>query len=102
MSTVYVLEDNPRMNFTTAREFADLVTPIFDSGYSAGLSADRITDKLERVMESYNADTDYIIPNGDPAIMLAFGFVAAKHMDYITVLKWDRQTKRYFPVQFST
>jgi len=46
-------------------------------------------------------DDDYLLPIGDPSIMIAAGMVAS-HFNHgkVKILKWDRIVGEYIPVQF--
>ena len=94
--TVYILEDNPKMNFISAQKYGEL-KPIFQQGSSVGLSPSHTQRYLENALKDFG-DEDYIIPNGDPAIMIMAGFVLRGLTDVVTILKWDKVNYQYYPV----
>jgi len=61
--------------------------------------------ELEETMADYASDRDYILPIGDPAAIAVVCIVAYKlavmaHGDSpcVSLLKWDRQERTYYPV----
>ena len=94
---VYILEDDPRKNFISAQRYGELY-PIFKAGVSVGLVPDDIIDKLAEVCEQIT-EHDFVVPTGDPVIMLMFGLVLGNYVKSTKILKWDRQNNQYFPIQ---
>lgn len=55
---------------------------------------------LKEKLKNFN-DDDYLLPIGDPSVMIAAGMVAS-HINHgrVKILKWDRIVGDYIPVQF--
>jgi hypothetical protein len=99
MSKVFIIEADPRKNFVSAQKYGELEV-IFHQNTSMGVSDNNdILSILNNRLSLFNPNTDYIIPTGDPAIMFAAGHVLGLlDIDFIKVLKWDRQSNQYFIV----
>ena len=93
--TVFVLEDDNKKNFISAQQYGDLRI-ILPFGTTMGRKTDDLMLLLDRALSDFS-DEDYIIPTGDPAIMLAAGAMLGRDHNVITILKWDRQNNTYFP-----
>jgi len=49
------------------------------------------------------SDEDYLLPVGDPSVMMAAGAIAAEfNAGRVKVLRWDRHQKCYIPIQIDT
>ena len=54
---------------------------------------------LREKLRSFS-DDDYLLPVGDPSIMMAAGAIAAENNGgRIKVLRWDRHQRCYIPIQ---
>jgi len=59
----------------------------------------RAQTEMEFRLQRFHADRDYLLLLGDPAaIALAAAIVTAKNGGKFTMLKYDRETKKYYPV----
>lgn len=101
MPTVYVTQDTSH-NLTPALKHGEIQVltmrdfPLWDQvrGRQAVLEA-------RRILESYDPKQDFILPIGDPiAIGVAFALVVQKH-GRVRVLKFDRQTFTYNPLEIA-
>jgi hypothetical protein len=100
MPIVYVTQEQPGKNLTSALEFGEirpLLPPTLQVGFSAGQVARELLFKLSR----YTPE-DYLLLIGDPVIIGISAAVAAHWSNgKVRLLKWDRQTGKYFPVEFN-
>jgi len=99
--TVYVTQE-PRkirgkaIDLTPAMEFGEIVyllpkdVNVLDAGFA--------TQQISRRLPSFNKG-DYLLALGDPvAIAIAAALASKLSGGTFTVLKWDRQEERYYPI----
>lgn len=94
---VYVIQEVPGRNVLPAREYGELsvLLPPGDVVLSAGPT----TRKLQRKLKDF-CDADYLLCMGDPvAISLAAAVAADTNQGRFKLLKWDRQSRVYYPVE---
>lgn len=90
-------EPRPLMNFKPASAFGTLEV-LVPSGNSM-LSTVPVVRKLRDKLENFN-DDDYIVPVGDPTLIIAAGAIAARNnKGRVKVLSWDKETRAYIPIQ---
>ena len=109
MNKVYITNEPYRMengvqkssfNLTPAAEYGDLevLIPAGQSLLSTVPTVRTLRDKLRNF-----CDDDYLLPVGDPSIMVAAGAIAAEFNNgRVKLLRWDRITHRYVAVQIDT
>lgn len=98
MSTVFVVQEDPRKNMLPALDFGD-VEYILEASDQIGLNPTPWIRRIKTALRNYSSD-DYILAIGDPsAIGVACAVAAERTGGVFTVLKWDRQEKRYYPVK---
>lgn len=89
-----------RFNLTPAAKFGalEVLIPAGASLISTVPTVRILRDKLRSF-----TDDDYLLPVGDPAIMLAAGAIAAEfNGGRIKLLRWDRQQHCYIVIQVDT
>lgn len=109
MAKVYVPQEKakkvdgnwvPEFNLTPASEFGQIqvLMPPGQSFFSPVPVIRSLKDKLKDF-----SDEDYLLPIGDPSIMVAAAMIAGeKTGGRIKLLKWDRFQQAYIPVQLDT
>lgn len=107
MPIVYVVQE-PRyrdtdgswktVNMLPALDFGKLEA-LLDAGQQVSvLNTASVVRQLKAGLAKYT-DEDYLLLAGDPvAIGIACSIVAAHTRGKYTLLKWDRQERRYYPV----
>lgn len=99
MAKVFVIQENSKFNIISARKFGELV-PVFPEGKQIMLSPAPSIQKLNYILRDF-CDDDYLLLIGDPAMIgLATSIAARINMGRYKVLKFDRQTYEYFPIEF--
>lgn len=98
MPTVYMTQPpGPSINILPARAYGELET-VMGAGQlmlDSSAAVRQIKEKLRNF-----TDKDYILPLGDPAIMMLVGAAAAAINDGVfNILKWDRQERIYYAVK---
>ena len=97
--TVYVIQRSPGRDISSAEEFGEL-KDIIPFKKQIVLSSGPIVFQAQKVLRNFNSD-DYLLLMGDPSIIGACCAIASKHNGgKFKVLKWDREEKRYLPLEF--
>jgi hypothetical protein len=109
MPAVYVTQEKARkvegqwvseFDITPALEFGkvEILMPPGYSFFSPVPVIRALRDKLKDF-----SDDDYLLPIGDPSIMVAAAMIAGeKNGGRVKLLKWDRFQQAYIPVQLDT
>ena len=103
--TVYVVQEiagtregRPKFNIMGAAEYGDLKF-LLDERSQMIFSPGPLIFKLKNLVKDFKP-TDYLLLTGDPAII---GVVCSLVSDItngrLNLLKWDRQEKRYYPIE---
>jgi hypothetical protein len=96
--TVYITQDIKGRDFTDARKYGDivwLVPPI----EQATLSFQPPIRRMLRSLVEFT-DKDFLLLSGDPVVIATAAAIAAHNNEgRFKVLKWDRMTARYLPIQ---
>lgn len=96
MPRVFVVQEDPKKNILPAKEFGDIVVlqPYGQISLDTELIEDTI-DAMADKLEDYN-QSDCLLLVGDPAmIAIAAALASQINNGIFSVLKWDRQEKKY-------
>lgn len=97
MPRVFVVQEVPGRNITHAFDFGQ-VDVLLNPGVHIVLSPDRAARTMHAKLKTFS-DDDFIVPIGDPAgIALAASIASHYNHGRYKLLKWDRETERYYPV----
>ena len=107
MSTVFVIQDipgtklgAPKINIIGAREFGDLKVLLPENSQII-LSPAYVIQTLRQKLKEYK-ESDYLLLTGDPAIIgVACSIVSDITNGKYNLLKWDKQERRYYPVEIN-
>ena len=98
MGKVYVIQENSKFNIISAKKYGELV-PVFEEGKQIMLSPAPAIKKLNYILKDFN-DNDYLLLIGDPSMIgLACSIAAYNNRGKYNVLKYDRRTFTYYPIQ---
>lgn len=91
-----------RMKFDIrpATAFGDIVflNPDGPIGYAAGPLLANMRERLA----DFDPAEDFILPAGDPAIMVATGFLLrSMGWEWFRLLKWDHKSRTYTAIRYS-
>lgn len=86
----------PSVNLTPASAFGEVVVMLPPNANRLHI-APLITALREQMKEF--SDEDYVIAVGDPSLIAAASCIAARKTGTLRILKWDRQTTSYIPVE---
>ena len=102
---VYVIQDipgtkigTPKINIIGAREFGELKVLLPENAQII-LSAGPLVFKLRKLLQDYKPK-DYLLLTGDPAIIgVTCSIVSDITGGKYNLLKWDKQERRYYPIE---
>ena len=97
---VYVVQENPHNDYGDIRRYG-----LPDFLYQRDVFPDNVEERTrtmreiaEAKLKDFRPETDFLVASGDPAgIAIAVSYLA-KTVSHFTLLKWDREGKRYYPV----
>ena len=104
-SIVYVIQDvpgskigAPKINIIGATQFGQLKVLLPENSQII-LSPNYVITTLRRKLKDYTSK-DYLLLTGDPAIIgVACSIVSDTTNGKYNLLKWDKQERRYYPVE---
>ena len=104
-ATVYVVQEiagtregRPKFNIMGAAEYGKLKF-LLDERSQMIFSPGPLIFKLKTLVKDFNP-TDYLLLTGDPAIIgVVCSLVSDNTNGRYNLLKWDRQEKRYYPIE---
>ena len=102
---VYVIQDvpgtregRPKINIIGASQFGTLKVLLPENAQII-LSAGPVVFKLRQLLKDYTSE-DYLLLTGDPAIIgVACSIVSDITNGKYKLLKWDKQERRYYPIE---
>ena len=102
---VYVIQDvpgtregRPKINIIGASQFGSLKVLLPENAQII-LSAGPVVFKLRQLLKDYTSE-DYLLLTGDPAIIgVACSIVSDITNGKYKLLKWDKQERRYYPIE---
>ena len=105
--TVYVIQDipgtkqgAPKINIIGATQFGNLQVLLPENSQII-LSPTYVITTLRQKLKDYNPK-DYLLLTGDPAIIgVACSIVSDITSGKYNLLKWDKQERRYYPVEIN-
>ena len=105
MATVFVIQDipgskigTPKINIIGATEFGNLKVLLRENSQII-LSRAYVIQTLRKKLQEYKKD-DYLLLTGDPAIIgVACSIVSDITNGKYNLLKWDKQERKYYPVE---
>jgi len=106
-SIVYVIQDipgtkqgTPKINIVGATQFGNLRVLLPENSQII-LSPNYVITTLRQKLKDYT-NRDYLLLTGDPAIIgVACSIVSDVTNGKYNLLKWDKQERRYYPVEIN-
>lgn len=100
--TVFVVQENNRLDYSPAEEFGDVVFMTAEE-YKPVKSSLRNVEILQRIramMRTFDPERDYLVLTGNPvAIGFAFHLAASRYNSF-RCLQWDRFSGQYKQLMF--
>ena len=94
---VFIVQEVPGRNIIPARQYGELCLLLPEG--DVVLSPGPTTRRLQRALKDFG-DQDYLLLMGDPvAIGLACAVASDINQGRFKLLKWDRQSRVYYPVE---
>lgn len=99
MATVYVSHEDPRLDYSGAYKFAEKLVAVFPPGPGQVTLSPQNALGLVRAKLRGISVNDYLILLGDPMMSALCVAVAAEYTGRIRLLRWNRFTLSYVPVE---
>lgn len=98
--TVYVVQEQPRLNYADAQRFGELMF-VCQYDYSPGENSrfnEVIRHSVQETINQFDHLTDHLLLVGDPVLI---GLVMSYALDKgpINVLKWNKGLRRYTAIK---
>jgi len=96
---VYAVSESPKHNIAPALDYGEIEVVLPPSQAQVIFSSAPTVARIKRVLTDFS-DDDYLLFIGDPtAIAIMATVAAAKNSGRYKCLKWDKQERRYLPIQ---
>lgn len=96
---VFVVSETQKHNIIPAADFGDIEIVLPPNQAQVIFSSGPTVQRVKRALEDF-CDDDYLLFIGDPtAISILAAVAAAKNSGRYKALKWDKQERRYLPIQ---
>tara|TARA_R100001530_G_scaffold10148_1_gene10099 strand:+ start:1197 stop:1550 length:354 start_codon:yes stop_codon:yes gene_type:complete len=93
-------EGRPKINIIGASKYGDFVFCLPEMAQII-FSPGPLIFKLRKILKEYTSE-DYLLLTGDPAIIgVACSIVSDITNGRYKLLKWDKQEKRYYPIEIN-
>lgn len=104
MGKVFIVQDDGRRDYSDARRFGEpnalIERDVFPD--DAQIRMDEILSIMRTKLAEFNPACDCLLLSGDPLAMVAATMVLTLSTGRIRCLKYDKETRRYFPVVVET
>ena len=99
MPKVFVVAETGKHNIAPALEYGEIEVVLPPSQSQVIFSSGPTVARVKRTLEDFS-DDDYLLFIGDPTAIAIMATVAAsKNHGRFKCLKWDKQERRYIPIQ---
>ena len=99
MPKVYVVSETGKHNIAPALDYGEIEVVLPPNQSQVIFSSGPTVARIKRTMEDFS-DDDYLLFIGDPTAIAILATVAAsKNHGRFKCLKWDKQERRYIPIQ---
>jgi len=99
MPKVFVVSESQKHNIVPALDYGEIEIVLPPSQAQVVFSSAPTVQRMKRVLDGFS-DDDYLLFIGDPtAIAIMASVAAAKNSGRYKCLKWDKQERRYLPIQ---
>jgi hypothetical protein len=99
MPKVFVVSETGKHNIAPALDYGEIQIVLPPSQSQVIFSSGPTVARIKRMMEAFS-DDDYLLFIGDPTAIAIMATVAAsKNHGRFKCLKWDKQERRYIPIQ---
>lgn len=103
MGRVFVVQENPRLNYVDAERFGEVVfmTSKEFSPLKNSLINVEIINGVQAFMKEFDPDKDFLLLTGGPMLLGYVFHLAISKKGYLTALQWDGIKQAYLPIQFN-
>lgn len=97
MSKVFVVQENPNLDYGPAESYGQVVFITAEEfrPIAGSIRNEYILSDIERRMEEFDPENDWLILTGNPMIMGYSFHLALSKADSIKCLQWDRRSAEY-------
>lgn len=97
MGRIFVTSEDPKLDYTPALQYGSSISGVFPPG-QIHLHPDVAINQARKILRSMEPD-DYLALAGDPTKILICGVIAAERVGKVKILKWNRQSMSYVPIE---
>lgn len=98
MSTVFVVQDNPKLSYQDARKYGTRLIAVFPPREQVELSPQYALAQARKVLDAMQPG-DSLVLVGDPVMIGICVNVAAEKIGKVRLLRWDKRDFTYIPVE---
>ena len=99
MPKVFVVSESQKHNIVPALDYGEIEIVLPPSQSQVIFSSAPTVQRMKRALENFG-DDDYLLFIGDPTAIAIMASVAASiNRGRFKCLKWDKQERRYLPIQ---
>lgn len=102
MAKVYVVQENPRLNYVDADNYGEVIflTTKDYSPMKNSLINTQVLMDIAGGLKDFDPDVDFLLLTGSP-ILLGYAFHRAMvKKGYAHILQWDGYRQSYLPIRF--
>lgn len=100
MPTVWITQEVPDFNYTSAEKFGDVkfvTSKNFNAAMNSLINAD-LSKEIKDSLRGFDYDNDYVVPTGSPIVSMAVAAMLGRNTSKLKILKWDKRDYRYLPM----
>ena len=97
MPTVFVSQEDARLDYSPARKWGEPIVAIFPPG-QVQLSPQVALAQARRTLQGMTRD-DFLVLVGDPVMIGLCVAVAAEKIGRVKMLRWNKWDFKYYPVE---
>lgn len=103
MATVYVTQENPKLNYAPAEEYGEIVFLTRDdlNPIKNSLHNQAVIKQVEQRLIGFNPQEDYIVISGSPMITALVFMLIREVSNKVNILKWSNRDCVYQKITFS-
>lgn len=103
-SKVFVTQEMPRLDYTPAQKFGEIVFIVRQdySPVAGSLINESINQAIAEKLRNFDFENDYLVFSGSPTVAAAvFAFIGRKGQRPFCVLRWSNRDCIYIPIHIT-
>jgi hypothetical protein len=98
MARVFVIQEGPPTRDISGAAYYGSLETIIPARWSV-MATSKVISTLREKLRGF-CDEDFLLPMGDPSIMIMAGAIAAAYNHgKVRILKWDNKAHAYIPIE---